>query len=62
MEKMYVWEYDFTGTIINEFEIVPSEKSKIGKSRIYVESGKDRLFGFKVYVVKEIEILDTKLL
>lgn len=42
----------------NEFELTPSEKNKIGRSRIYVESEEDGLIlGFKVFNTGEFEII-----
>jgi hypothetical protein len=40
--------------------IVPSEKDKTGRSRIYVETDNDRIFGFKLYTDNSLEILENK--
>ena len=63
MKKIYIREYDATGVVINQFEVIPSEKNKTGRSRIYVETDDenyDRILGFKLYDDYSLEILEEK--
>lgn len=40
MKKMYVKQYDPTGIVISEFEVIPTKKSDIiSRSRIVIENG-----------------------
>lgn len=60
MKKIFIRERDATSVVINEFEIIPSEKNRIGRSRLSVESEDERLLGFKVYNDNTIEIIEQK--
>ncbi len=63
MKKIYIREYDAAGVVINQFEVIPSEKNKTGRSRIYVETDDenyDRILGFKLYDDYSLEILEQK--
>lgn len=57
MKKFFIRERDATGVVINEFEIMPSKKDKIGISRIIVETDDEALLTFKIYDDGCIEIL-----
>lgn len=61
MKKIFIREYDATGVVINEFEVIPSEKNKTGRSRIYVETDDEIIFGFKLYDDNSLEILEKKI-
>lgn len=55
---MKITEIDATGIVINEFNVIPSEKNKTGRSRIHVSSdGGQNLMAFKLYDDNTIEIL-----
>ena len=57
MNKIFIREYDATGIIINEFEIIPSEKNKTGRSRIVVGTDDEKILSFKLYTDNSFEIL-----
>jgi len=60
MKKIFIREYDAIGLIINQFKIIPSEKDKIGRSRIYVETDDDIILGFKLYTDNSLEIFEKQ--
>ena len=59
MEKIIIEHVDCVGITLNEFEVIPSEKEMIGRSRIIIRTQEGKALGyFKVYDDETIEFIN----
>lgn len=58
-QKMFVEEIDCVGVSLNKFQIIPSNKDGISRSRVFVRTQDEKILGyFKVYDNETIEFVD----
>jgi hypothetical protein len=57
IKKVIIEELDCVGMILNEFEMIPSQKDKKGRSRIFIRTEDKILGNLKIYDDGNIEFV-----
>ena len=59
MEKIIIEHVDCVGITLDKFEIIPSEKEMIGRSRVFIRTQQGKILGyFKIYDDETIEFVN----